>query len=71
MTLELEHLNIAQCYLFLSVKDLAFLVFGPAQPLPLEVGVSQVLGKFHGGQINLCRCRNDKFLVNPSQWDTV
>lgn len=58
-------------YFFFSVKDLAFLVLGLTQPLLLKVGISEMLGNFHSRDIKLCRCSNNKFLMGPTQRDTI
>lgn len=44
---------------------------GPPQLLLLEVGVIQSFGDLHARDVNFGVCSNDKFLVSPTQRDSV
>lgn len=46
-------------------------MLGLTQLLLLKVRISEMLGNFHSRDINLGRCSNNKFLVGPTQRDTV
>lgn len=58
-------------YLFLSVKDLPFLVFGLPQPLLLEVSIIQVLGKLHAWDVQLGGSGNTELLMGSTQRNSV